>query len=214
MKRRIFITATDTDAGKTWVTAGAVRSLAASGIDVRAVKPVACGLDADGRNEDIEVLLAAQNLHDANLISLYRLALPAAPLLAAAAEGVEINPQQLVSWCENRPADTCLIEGVGGLMVPLSDGWLVSDWLAAMSDCEVWLVIGCRLGAINHALLTLDKLNSMGRSPARVILNAASAGDESWLEPVAQAITPFLGAGCLLHRLHHGDVFDPLSRQG
>jgi len=210
MTIKVFITATDTCAGKTWVTAGAVRSLLAAGKHALAVKPVACGLDAAGRNEDIEALLAVQNLHDADLISLYRLALPAAPLLAATAEGVQINPGQLLSWCENQTADVCLIEGVGGLMVPLSDGWLVSDWLAAMPDCELWLVVGCRLGAINHALLSLDKLKAMGRMPDRIILNAACRGDENRLQPTAQAIASFLPADCLLHTLKHGDAFNPL----
>ncbi|PIP02793.1 MAG: dethiobiotin synthase [Zetaproteobacteria bacterium CG12_big_fil_rev_8_21_14_0_65_54_13] len=211
MTRRVFITATDTDAGKTWVTSGAVRAFLAAGVDARAVKPIACGLDAAGGNEDIAALLDAQGLQDTDAISLYRFALPAAPALAAAAEGRSIVPAELLRWCDGQSADLTLIEGVGGLMVPLSDGWLVSDWIAAMPGCEIWLVVGCRLGAMNHALLTLSVLRQMGREPARIIFNAATAADESWLEPVRQAVVPFLPAGCRLQLLHHGDLFVPLS---
>jgi len=210
LKAKIFITATDTDAGKTWVTTGAVRSLLAAGKHALAVKPVACGLDAAGRNEDIQVLLDAQGLQDADAINLYRFAWPATPAQAAAAEAAAIEPKHLLQWCRDQTADICLIEGVGGLMVPLTDSWLVSDWIGAMPDCEVWLVVGCRLGAINHTLLTLSALKGMGREPGRIILNAACSRDEGWLEPVRQAITPFLPAACQLHTLRHGETFNPL----
>jgi len=212
--RRIFITATDTDAGKTWVTAGAVRALLAADVDALAVKPVACGLDVAGNNEDIQALLDAQNLRDADAISFYRFAQPAAPALAATAEGRSILPDELLRWCDGQSADLCLIEGVGGLMVPLSDGWLVSDWIEAMPDCEIWLVVGCRLGAMNHALLTLSVLRQMGREPARVIFNAAAAADEAWLEPVRQVVAAFLPVACRLHLLKHGDQFSPLPEAG
>ncbi|TLS68551.1 dethiobiotin synthase [Mariprofundus erugo] len=206
MSRCIFITATDTGAGKTWVTAAAIRQLLADGVSALALKPVVCGLDEAGGNEDVQALLDAQRISNPDDISFYRFALPAAPSQAAADEGVEIDPDALLQWCAERrqDAEVCLIEGVGGLMVPLTGRWLVRDWIATMGDCELWLVVGCRLGAINHTLLTLEALKAMGRQPVRLILNAATRADERWLLPTRQAVAPFVPAGCAVELLGYG----------
>ncbi len=208
--RRIFVTATDTGAGKTWLTAQAVRVLHDAGLAARAFKPVACGLDATGDNEDVRALLDAQRLDDAGAVSLYRFALPAAPSQAAAAEGRRIDPDALLRWCDerSRKAGIALIEGVGGLMVPLTEQWLVRDWLAGMPDCEVWLVVGCRLGAINHALLTLSVLQAMGRSVAHLFVNAARPQDEAWLGPVADGVRPLVDKSTRIHTVGHNARMD------
>lgn len=207
MGRKIFVTATDTGAGKTWVTASAVRSLLKEGGDAKALKPVACGLDEQGNNEDIDALLAAQNLNHADQINLYRYPLSAAPSQAAAAEGQVIDPAELLLWCkaEASRVECCLIEGVGGLMVPITDGWLLSDWIEAMPDMEIWLVVGCRLGAINQALLTLEKFKQMGRTPARIFFNATRQELNDWINPTRQAVEPFLDRECRVHSLNHGE---------
>ncbi|MFQ5344393.1 MAG: dethiobiotin synthase [Mariprofundus sp.] len=199
MASRVFITATDTDAGKTWVTASAIRTLVQRNISAKAIKPIACGLDPAGNNADIQTLLTAQRLKHASHINCYRFTLPAAPSQAAVAEGREIDANKLVYWCRKQASDveTCLIEGVGGLMTPISNTWLVSDWIAAMPEYDVWLVVGCKLGAINQALLTLDKLKQMNRTPARTIFNASTAEQNAWIAPVMDAVMPFIGDGCL-----------------
>ena len=181
MARSIFITATDTGAGKTHVTSHLVRQLLARGIRAKAIKPVASGLDAEGRNDDIAALLTAQGLTDADAVNLYRFPVPASPHIAAEAAGNRIDPARLVDWCRAQAADrdVCLIEGIGGLMVPLTNDFLVCDWIAAMPEAEVWLVAGARLGAINHTLLTLSKLQAMGRPAARIILNDAGDNPEA-----------------------------------
>jgi len=202
----IFITATDTDAGKTWVTASVIRAMLSEGKSAKALKPIACGLDEAGRNEDIDALLSAQNLSDADQISLYRYALPAAPSQAATAEGVIIDTDKLVEWCESQSAnvDTCLIEGVGGLMVPITDSWLVSDWIEALPNYEVWLVVSCKLGAINQTLLTLEKLKQMGRLPTRIFFNTTKPEFNTWLEPTRKAVEPFVNQSCTIHCLEFG----------
>jgi len=207
---KIFVTATDTGAGKTWVTSAAVHFLLGQGGSPKALKPVACGLDDAGRNEDIEALLAAQGLGQADQINRYRFALPAAPSQAATAEGQVIDPDGLVQWCRDQldGVETCLIEGVGGLMTPLTDTWLVSDWIAAMPNDDVWLVVGCKLGAINQTLLTLDKLKQMGRPPARIFFNAASVENNAWLEPIRQAVEPFLIPECDVSVIKFGEFPD------
>ncbi|MDQ6996751.1 MAG: dethiobiotin synthase [Mariprofundus sp.] len=207
MISNVFITGTDTGVGKTWVSAAAIRSLLRRGISAKALKPVACGLDGGGRNDDIEVLLAAQNLHHADQINRYRFALPAAPSQAAAAEGVVVDPSVLVQWCHDQSngVETCLIEGVGGLMTPITDSWLVSDWIETMPDYGVWLVVGCKLGAINQTLLTLAKLKQMSRSPSRIFFNAVSADNNAWIESTRQAIAPFLANACVSSSIRYGE---------
>lgn len=114
---RIFITATDTDAGKTFVTAGLTRFLIARGIRVRALKPVCCGRQPDEMNPDVRALLAAQGLpaEAARHINLHDFPAFAAPDAAACAQGRVIDPVALVNWCDQaaRDAELTLIEGVG-----------------------------------------------------------------------------------------------------
>ncbi len=213
MARSIFITASDTDAGKTWVSTGLIHSMLQVGINVKALKPIACGIDAEGQNEDITALLNIQHLQYVEDINLYCFQHPSAPALAAAAEHRCINPNQLITWCREKAedADICLIEGVGGLMVPLTANYLVCDWIKDMPEVEVWLVVGCKLGSINHALLTMDKLNQTGRSPARIILNATNPDDNYRLESSLIAITPFLARNCQVHFLKYGSTIDSVA---
>jgi len=201
----IFVTAIDTDAGKTWVTAAAIGSLLQAGIAAKALKPIACGLDEYGHNEDIETLLAAQQLNHADQINCYRYALPAAPSQAAAAEQKTIDTEHLLRWCHQQSShiETCLIEGVGGLMTPITDHWLVSDWIAAMPDYQIWLVVNCKLGAINQTLLTLDKLGHMGRMPERILFNATSETYNDWIAPTRNAVELFLNQDCTIHCLKY-----------
>ena len=192
MARRIFVTATDTDAGKTYITAMLLRGLRAAGRDVIGLKPVASGSEGVRLNADVAALLAAQELPDiaAPDINLYSFGMALAPSQAASAEGRNIDTKRLVAWCAKASAghDVSLIEGVGGLMTPLTDDCRVCDWLAAMPDCEVLLVVRARLGGINHALLTLDKLYRMHRPPHRIIINDADAVGDTMLERHATAI--------------------------
>jgi len=199
----VFITATDTGAGKTWVTAGMIRSLLVEGMHAIALKPIACGKDAHGHNEDITTLLTAQNMTDAHEINRYHFDLAAAPAQAAAAQCQSIDPTELLQWCEQQAAatDICLIEGVGGLMVPITERWLVSDWIAAMPDFDIWLVVDCKLGAINQTLLSLAQLKQMGRMPTKVFFNAPTAAQNEWLQPTLEAVSPFLNSNCIVESI-------------
>ena len=210
LSREIFITATDTDAGKTWVTGAVVRAWIDQGRRAAALKPVACGLDTLGHNDDIDDLLAAQPMAHMDQINCYRFGLPAAPSQAARAEDKVIDPAWLVQWCQKHAAsvDDCLIEGVGGLMTPITASWLVADWIEAMPDCAVWLVVGCKLGAINQTLLTLAKLKQMKRMPARIFFNACCAEHNAWIVPTRQAVEAFLPQDCVLSNIHFGEEID------
>lgn len=177
MSRSIFITGTDTGAGKTWVTAGLVKHLLACGVDALALKPIASGMMASGVNEDVGVLLDAQPKLSAKTINFKTFERPLAPALAANLAQQQLDKAALLIWQKQQEthADVILIEGVGGLMVPLiatdACAWLVSDWLAEMAEAEVLLVVPLRLGCMNHALLSCALLAQMGRVPKWIVLN-------------------------------------------
>ncbi len=215
MAYKIFITATDTDAGKTWITASALRQLRRQHEVVRGVKPIACGVDRAGENMDVRLLLEAQALDDSRQINRYTFRQPAAPLMAAQSEQREVVREELLHWCEmaGQGGELLLIEGVGGLMVPLAERYLVSDWLRDLHDAEVWLVVACRLGAINQALLSLYLLQEMGRNPARIFFNAASKELDCWIEPTVEAVQPYLHQGCTIHRIRYGEQVGYLDIQ-
>ncbi len=203
----IFITATDTNAGKTLVTASLAYALAETKLKTCALKPVCCGRDPGTMNPDIKVLLRAQEMPDtqAEAINLYDFTALAAPDQAAAEQGLRIEPGELVRWCTLRipEHDITLIESVGGLMVPLAENFMVSDWLEAMPDCIVVLVVRARLGGINHALLTLKHLQHMKRDPAWIIINDADHTGGQLPRYHAEAIRPRLKSGTQLLILPH-----------
>ncbi|MDQ6959699.1 MAG: dethiobiotin synthase [Mariprofundaceae bacterium] len=203
----VFITATDTNAGKTFVTASLARVLAATKLKTCALKPVCCGRNPGQMNPDIKALLRAQEMPDTQTgaVNLYDFTAAAAPDQAAAEQGMHIEPEKLVQWCAARMLehDITLIEGVGGLMVPLAENFMVSDWLAAMPDCIVVLVVRAKIGGINHALLTLKHLRHMQRDPAWIIINDVDHGGSKLLRHHAEAMAPRLKSGTRLLNLPH-----------
>ncbi len=203
----VFITASDTDAGKTFVTASLARALTAAGLKICALKPVCCGCSSGQINPDIEALLRAQKMPDTQkgAINLYDFAAFSAPDQAAKDQGLCIEPEKLTQWCAARVPehDITLIEGVGGLMVPLARNFMVSDWLTAMPGCMVVLVVRVKLGGINHALLTLKHLQYMGRDPAWVIINDVDHTDGKLLRHHVEAMVPRLKSGTRMLSLPH-----------
>jgi len=203
----VFITATDTDAGKTFVTASLAQALTQTELKTHALKPVCCGRSPGHMNPDIKTLLRAQKMPDmqADTINLYDFTFSAAPDQAATEQGLCIEPEKLVRWCTARilEQDITLIEGVGGLMVPLAENFLVSDWLSAIQDSVVVLIVRARLGGINHALLSLEKLRRMGREPVWVVINDADNTGDQMLLWHAKAVAPWLKSGTHLLTLSH-----------
>lgn len=205
MASSLFVTATDTDAGKSFLTAVLTRALLAAGRDVLAIKPVCCGRGEAEMNADVAALLAAQGMtaeHAAD-INLYDFTDYAAPLFAARNSDQSVDPARLVEWCRYRAAehDLTLIEGVGGLMVPIAKDFLLSDWLQELPEAHVLLVVRAKLGGINQALLTLDKLQRMDRNPDWIVVNTSDGPNEDMVEQHCAAIAPHLTDGTTLHRL-------------
>jgi len=161
----IFVTATGTDIGKTFVAAGLIRRLRAIGRTVEALKPVATGFDATRvADSDPGVLLAAlggpATLAEVERIAPWRYAEPLSPDMAARRENRPLPFDSLVEFGRGAIAahrGTLLIEGIGGVMVPLDDSRTVLDWMAALS-IPALLVVGSYLGTLSHTLTALDAL--------------------------------------------------------
>jgi dethiobiotin synthetase len=201
MPRRWFVTGTDTGAGKTLVSSAMLSLLAASGLRAVGMKPVAAGLDLAGgawRNEDVEQLHAAGNV-DAPLALRcpYLLRAPMSPHLAAREEGVRIELPPLLSAFAalSRYADAVVVEGVGGFCVPFADELDSADLAVALA-LPVVLVVGLRLGCLNHALLTAEAIRARGLVLAGWVASVAEPG---MLAPEAnlQTLRDRLGAPLL-----------------
>lgn len=172
----VFVTGTDTGIGKTWSSCALIAALRARGLRTVGMKPVAsgCVMTARGlRNEDAEALIAASDpvpaYEDCNPLAF---AAPIAPHVAARDAGVEIvlDPLLAASARLAASADRVVVEGVGGWMVPLSDTLMQAD-LARALDVPVILVVGLRLGCLNHALLSARAISADGCTLAGWIAN-------------------------------------------
>lgn len=167
----LFVTGSGTGVGKTFVTAALCRRLNAAGRPVRALKPVISGwAEQPPEESDTGLLLAAQGraVDDATIaaVSPWRFAAPLSPDMAAAVENRGINYDELVGFCreaiENMGEDEILlIEGVGGVMVPLSDDKTILDWMADLA-LPALLVCGSYLGSLSHTLTAALTLTSRG----------------------------------------------------
>lgn len=169
-----FITGTDTGVGKTFVTCALLHALRTQG-NMRAVgmKPVAAGLEADGSNDDVERLRAASSIAAPYAaINPYALSAAVAPHIAAAEAGVVIELPPILSAFKELQAmsDAVIVEGVGGFCVPLADDFDTADLAVALA-LPVIMVVGMRLGCINHALLTAQAIRSRGLNLAGWIAN-------------------------------------------
>jgi dethiobiotin synthetase len=189
--RGYFITGTDTDCGKTEVALGLMQRLQASGHIVLGMKPVASGAarTADGlRNADaVRIQQQASFSVAYELVNPYAFAPPIAPHLAAAQVGVKIELSRIEACFRTLAgqADYALVEGVGGWRVPLSQGLEISD-LAAALGLPVILVVGLRLGCINHAVLSAESIRASG---ARLAGWVANLVDPEMLEPQSNLIS-------------------------
>jgi dethiobiotin synthetase len=172
--RGLFVTGTDTGVGKTILSAALLAAMATAGEGVRAHKPVITGLDLDSGTwpADHELLAAAAGMTPEEVAPL-RYRPPVSPHLAAALAGERIEPAQLLAAVapagDGRRARTLIVEGVGGLLTPLAEGFTVRDFAAAVG---LPLLIAARpgLGTINHTLLTLQAARAAGLPVRAVVL--------------------------------------------
>lgn len=169
--RGFFVTGTGTEVGKTVVAAALARTLADSGEQVAVFKPAVTGLDDPEETDHALLRRAAGSDQSDDEIAPYRYGPPASPHLAAAQAGEEIDPGQLRVGARSAAAgaDVLVCEGVGGLLVPLADGYLVRDFAADLA-LPVIVAASPGLGTINHTLLTLEAARAAGLTVAAVVL--------------------------------------------
>lgn len=177
MKSAYFVTGTDTGVGKTRVSCALLRAFAARGLRAAGMKPVAAGCEAPAGCgmvcDDVERLRAAGNVEaPAEWVNPYAFLPPVAPHLAAAQSGVEIDLDTLAAAFSRLGAlaDVVIVEGVGGWRVPLNPREDTAD-LARRLGLPVILVVGMRLGCLNHALLTAQSVAACGLPLAGWVAN-------------------------------------------
>ncbi|MBA4707354.1 dethiobiotin synthase [Aquitalea aquatica] len=176
MAQGFFITGTDTEIGKTHSAVALLRHWQAQGQRVLAMKPVASGCEvlADGSwlNDDVARLVAVTGQQDLDLMNPYRFLPPVSPHIAARQAGVEIALDTIVSHYQQlaTQADTVLVEAAGGWLAPLAEGLYMEDMARAL-QLPVILVVGMRLGCINHALLTVRAIQASGLTLAGWVAN-------------------------------------------
>lgn len=200
--RGVFIAGTDTGIGKTLIACALLRGLAGAGLRVLGMKPVAAGATRRKGvwiNEDVEQLRDASNVEaPLGTMNPYCFVPPVAPHLAAREAGTLIRMSvlsrhyALLAAC----ADVVVVEGVGGLLVPLGPRLSAAD-IPERLNLPVVLVVGMRLGCLNHALLTQEALRLRGLRLAGWIANAidpSMARRKENLETLLQRIdAPLLG---------------------
>lgn len=197
----IFVTGTDTGVGKTMVAAGLLHALAQRGLKVAGMKPVASGCErtaAGLRNDDALQLMAATNIPVTyEQVNPYCFEPAIAPHIAAAEAKCVIDLQVLRTSFTTlqSQSDLVVIEGAGGWFTPLTANQTLADF-AVMVDARVLLVVGLRLGCINHALLTARAIEASGLELAGWIANGL---DESMprLEENVEALVRRLPAPCI-----------------
>jgi dethiobiotin synthetase len=189
----IFVTATGTDIGKTFVGTGLIRHWRNAGREVAAIKPVVSGFDpATWQDSDPAALLAAlgrtPNLQEIERISPWRFRAPLSPHMAAKREGRAIAYGDLIEFCRRAMAaqhsGMLLIEGVGGIMVPLDDDHTVLDWMT-MLRIPIVLVAGSYVGTISHSLTALEVLARRNLDIAAIVVSESEGSAASLADTVA-----------------------------
>ncbi|MBA1273299.1 dethiobiotin synthase [Stutzerimonas azotifigens] len=202
MAAAFFVTGTDTEVGKTTIAAGLLHAARLAGLSTAAAKPVASGCERSGaglRNADALALLGECTLPMSyEQVNPYAFEPAIAPHLAAREAGVELSAEGLavpVRRMLGLSADFSLVEGAGGWRVPLSGRQNLSD-LAVLLGLPVILVVGVRLGCINHALLTAEAIERDGLPLAGWVANIVDA-QTSRLEENLGTLADRLDAPCI-----------------
>ena len=202
MNNGYFITGTDTGVGKTYVTCALLRALLARGLKAAAMKPVAAGVmenaEAAGMNEDVAAIMRlTDNRYARADVNPYCFDEAIAPHIAAAHQGAVADPAVIAAAFARlqAQADAVLVEGAGGFMVPLSDAVSMAD-LPALLKLDVILVVGMRLGCLNHALLTTEAIAARGLRLAGWVANTPGETMPAFAENLA-TLQSRLAAPCL-----------------
>ena len=200
----IFITATDTGAGKTFLTCLILNSLRQRGIDAVGYKPISCGDRDDGH----ALAKCSENL-PLDTVNPFHLKNGVAPYVAGLLENTTLDPAALIAGYQRLAAahQVVVVEGVGGWEVPLAPNYRVSD-LAKDLGLPVILVAANRLGVLNHTLLTVDAIRAKGLHCHGIVLN--QLGDELDTAMITNkgVIEDLTGLPLLDHLIHDQDFLE------
>lgn len=199
--KTIFVTASGTEIGKTFIATTLVRQLRAQGLKVRALKPVVSDVTAENFSQSdtalmIDALGETPDAKTIDAVSPWRFEPALSPDMAARREGRSIDFEELISFCEEGRKgdhDVTVIEGVGGLMVPLDDQHLVRDWIVRLNQTaplEIVVVVGAYLGTVSHSLTTLSALREVELVPKVVVVSERDPGPVS-LDETMETISRF-----------------------
>lgn len=197
-----FVTGTDTGAGKTRTSCLLIEALRAEGIDAVGYKPVCCG-----ERHDALLLAEASGGLDVDEVNPVWMKASVAPLVAGMLENNPIDPKLLLDGYRNLAEKhrMVIVEGVGGWKVPLADGYDMTDFAADLA-LPVVVVVGNRLGALNHTILTVDSIRAKGLVLAGLVINqledeldTASITNKGILETLTGAV--------ILDEIIHGQDF-------
>ena len=168
----LFVTGTGTEVGKTVVAAVIARTAMAAGHRVNVFKPAVSGLEEDGEPDQALLRRAAGSRQGDEQIAPYRYGPPVSPHLAAELSGERITPERLLTAAAaaGEGADLLVCEGVGGILVPLGEDYLVRDLMRDLA-LPIVIVAPPGLGTINHTLLTLEAARTAGLEIRSVVLN-------------------------------------------
>jgi dethiobiotin synthetase len=199
MAKAFFITGTDTDVGKTFCTVALLHAFAQLRLRVVGMKPVAAGAAEGGLNDDVVALMTASNVvADVADVNPYCFSRAIAPHIAAAEENCIVSIALLQQSLQRLrgQSDVVLIEGAGGFLVPLNAGETMAD-LAVALGAPIILVVGMRLGCLNHALLTAEAIRARGLQLAGWIANCIDPAMPAQFENIKtleeRLNTPLLG---------------------
>jgi dethiobiotin synthetase len=214
----LFVTATGTDIGKTFVARGLIRALRRAGREIDALKPIMSGFEpteADGSDGGLLLSALGRPVTEQSIaeMSPWRFTAPLSPDMAAAREGRHVDFDQVIEFCRKAVSaarGTLLIEGVGGVMAPLGQRRTVLDWMAELK-LPLLLVTGSYLGTISHTLTALDVLARRGLTVSALVISE-SPGSPVRLDETREAIVCFASdlAVAALPRLPPGSVDHPV----
>jgi len=196
-----FVTATGTEIGKTYVIESMISCWSRDTLETRAIKPVISGFDPQNSDSSdtcrlLKAMGKTPSPAEIDAISPWRFAAPLSPDLAAARENKRVPFDDVVAFCRKeivqaeRNSVPLLIEGIGGVMVPLDQNHSVLDWIAKLNIPAI-LVCGSYLGSLSHTLTAVSVLQHRGISIDRIIVNE-SPGSEVELTSVRECLSRFV----------------------
>ena len=210
MKKNLYITGTDTAVGKTHVTAALLAELRRRGVNAAAFKPIACG---KGGRHDAEIYAAIMN-HEQPLdvINPVYLRHPLAPSVAARFERKTVDLHKILRTYQQLAADysVVLVEGAGGLLVPVWENYFVAD-LAKALDLPLVIVARLGLGTINHTQLTVRQSHAYKLKILGFVLNDTVGGRRGLAEKTNIRVLPKLSKVPLLGVMPHGKKSQPAA---